>query len=112
MKTLKSYVADVTRPESLEEAFVGVDCVIHAAAKTGFSQFPPAKEMEEVNVSGTRNVIHQCIKANVGRLVFTSTAHVAVHRTKPLVLAAEHTTEYNPSLQILTFKDTFLTVQL
>ena len=86
-------MADITKPETMEEAFVGVDCVIHCAAKTGFSQFPPLKDMEDVNVSGTRNVIHQCIKANVSRLVFTSTSHVAVHRIKPLVLATEYTAE-------------------
>lgn len=45
-------MADITKPETLEKAFHGVDCVIHAAAKTGFSSFPPKKEMENVNISG------------------------------------------------------------
>ena len=34
------------------DIFNGVHCVIHAAAETGFSHFPPAKLLEEVNVNG------------------------------------------------------------
>lgn len=51
-KVLKSFVGDITKPETLAEAFEGVDCVIHTAAKTGFSKFAPVKELEEVNVNG------------------------------------------------------------
>ena len=49
---LKSYTGDVRMPESLAEPFNGVDCVIHAAALTGFATFPPVKDMEDVNVGG------------------------------------------------------------
>ena len=51
-KVLKSYIGDLRMPETLAEAFNGVDCVIHAAALTGFAKFPPVKDMEDVNVGG------------------------------------------------------------
>lgn len=61
VKPVISYVADITKPETLfPEMFEGVDCVFHVAAKTGFSHFPPVKELEEVNVNGmTRVPIHK-----------------------------------------------------
>ena len=52
-KILKSFVADITKPETMSlDIFNGVNCVIHAAAQTGFSHFPSAEIMEEVNVNG------------------------------------------------------------
>lgn len=52
-KILKSFVADITKPETMGfEIFDGVDCVIHAAAETGFSHFSRSKKLEEVNVNG------------------------------------------------------------
>lgn len=121
VKPVKSYVADVTKPETLiPDIFEGVDCVFHVAAKTGFSHFPPVKELEEVNVNGdtdslhetscstsnrsviysyetgTRHVIHKCIAANVPRLVFTSTSHVVVPKRDPLILATESNTPAPP----------------
>lgn len=51
-------MADITKPETMSlDIFNGVDCVIHAAAETGFSHFPPAEVMEEVNVNGICMVI-------------------------------------------------------
>ena len=38
------------------DIFNGVHCVIHAAAETGFSHFPPAKLLEEVNVNGGKKI--------------------------------------------------------
>lgn len=38
------------------EIFDGVNCVIHAAAETGFSHFSCAKKLEEVNVNGKHNI--------------------------------------------------------
>ncbi len=46
-------MADITKPETMSlDIFNGVNCVIHAAAETGFSHFPSAQTMEEVNVNG------------------------------------------------------------
>ena len=47
-------------------------------------------------ISGVRNVIHQCISANVSRLVMTSSAFVTIPKMDPLILAAEHTTPVPP----------------
>ena len=56
-KVLKSFVADITKPETMHiDIFNGVHCVIHAAAETGFSHFPPAKLLEEVNVNGGKKI--------------------------------------------------------
>uniref|UniRef100_A0A0P5RFW1 3 beta-hydroxysteroid dehydrogenase type n=1 Tax=Daphnia magna TaxID=35525 RepID=A0A0P5RFW1_9CRUS len=96
-KVVKSFVADISKPETMgNEIFDGVNCVIHTAAETGFSHFPSAKIMEEVNVNGTRHVIHKCITANVGCLIFTSTTHVVIPKKDPLFLATEHLAKAPP----------------
>lgn len=41
-------------------------------------------------------MIHQCIAANVRRLIFTSTANVVVPSKEPLFLAAEHSAKAPP----------------
>jgi len=58
--------------EALAAAFRGCDAVIHAAAL--YSYDAPAATIMQVNVEGTRNVVHACRSAGVGRLVYTSTA--------------------------------------
>lgn len=51
-KTVKSYVGDITKPETIEEAFIGVDCVFHCAAFINFQYPPLLDELERVNVDG------------------------------------------------------------
>ncbi|MDW8331216.1 MAG: SDR family NAD(P)-dependent oxidoreductase [Cyclobacteriaceae bacterium] len=63
--------ADVTDPVSLHEAFTGVDGVIHAAALVSFNP-RQRKELFQINVTGTRNVVNACINLGIKRLVYIS----------------------------------------
>ena len=62
---------DVTDPLALQEAMRGADAVVHAAAVVSFHP-GQEKEMEAINVGGTRNVVNACLKLGVGRMVHMS----------------------------------------
>jgi dihydroflavonol-4-reductase len=64
--------AELLDRAGLERAFSGCEAVVHAAALYSYDADPLA--VERVNVEGTRNVLEACVRAGVGRLVFTSTA--------------------------------------
>ena len=64
--------ADVLDPEALAGAMAGCEAVVHVAAL--YSYDAPVRELEAVNVEGTRNVIEACRATGVRRLVHTSTA--------------------------------------
>ncbi len=70
---------DVLDVISLEDAMEGVDAVIHAAAVVSFVK-KGRKEMYQVNVDGTANVVNIAIEKNIGRLVHISSV-AAVGRT-------------------------------
>lgn len=72
------YRGDISRPETLEAVFSDAECnevvVIHAAGIiTIDSKVTP--RLYEVNVNGTRNVIDQCLRHHVKRLVYVSSVH-------------------------------------
>jgi len=69
---VRSEWADVRDPAALLRAVEGSDAVVHVAALYSYSA--PARELEEVNVGGTENVIAACRAAGVRRLVYTSSA--------------------------------------
>jgi dihydroflavonol-4-reductase len=56
----------------LERAVAGCDAVFHVAALYSFNA--PGRELERVNVEGTRNVVEACAAQGVRRLVHTSSA--------------------------------------
>jgi 3beta-hydroxy-Delta5-steroid dehydrogenase / steroid Delta-isomerase len=49
-------VGDICDPASIEQAFIGVDCVFHCAAYINFQYPPNFDELERVNVTG--NLLH------------------------------------------------------
>lgn len=56
-KDLISFVGDICKPETIEKAFIGVDCVFHCAAYISI-QFPPNfDELERVNVIGRSTLV-------------------------------------------------------
>jgi len=65
---------DVTRPETLRQAFRGADIVFHLAGVVSISSIQAAA-VRAVNVKGTHNVLAACLEAGVGRLVYTSSVH-------------------------------------
>ena len=66
--------ADVRDPESLNQAFQNAHAVIHNAAVVAIDE-DSAGLADEVNLTGTRNVIQACIDNGVYRLVHISSIH-------------------------------------
>jgi dihydroflavonol-4-reductase len=84
--------ADIRDPYSLQKAFSGVDVVYHLAALISIA-VDDWREIEAVNVTGTRNVVEACFKCGVKRLIHFSSIHAidqtpmekAVDEKRPLV---------------------------
>ncbi|KAI8914097.1 3-beta hydroxysteroid dehydrogenase/isomerase, partial [Entophlyctis helioformis] len=66
-------VGDITKPDDVLKACTGKTVVIHTASPP---HGLPTEVYFKVNVEGTKNVIHACTVAGVGKLVFTSSASV------------------------------------
>lgn len=72
------YKGDITKIESLEEIFSGLECneviVIHAAGIISIgNEVTPL--LYNVNVKGTKNIIEQCMRHHIKRLVYVSSVH-------------------------------------
>jgi 2-alkyl-3-oxoalkanoate reductase len=70
-------LGDITRPASIGVATLGMDAVIHLAAKV--SVVGAWDDFERTNVEGTRNVLEAARRAGVQRFVHVSTPSVAHH---------------------------------
>jgi nucleoside-diphosphate-sugar epimerase len=69
--------ADICDYEVIEEAFKGVDYVIHEAALRSVPKsFKDPASYNRVNIQGTLNVLFACVKNNVKRLVFASSSSI------------------------------------
>jgi len=87
---------DLLEPESLKRAFQGAEVVYHLAASISLSG--SWRQMEKVNVIGTRNVVAACKACGVRRLVHCSSIHAFVQtpldspldETRPLASARHH----------------------
>lgn len=66
--------ADVRDPESLNQAFQSAHAVVHTAEIVTIDADPEGLA-DEVNLTGTRNVIQACIGNGVHRLVHLSSVH-------------------------------------
>ena len=70
---------DIADRQTVQRACAGVDLVFHVAAK------PPPwgkyRDYYKTNVSGTQNVIDECIRSKIARLVYTSTPSVVFDGT-------------------------------
>jgi dihydroflavonol-4-reductase len=84
--------ADIGDTDSLCRAFEGAQVVYHLAATISLLKHD-WKQIEEVNVIGTRNVVEACLHCGVKRLVHFSSIHammqtplnVTIDETRPLV---------------------------
>lgn len=63
--------ADVLDPVQLEDALTGVTSVVHSAAVVSFHPRKAAYVMD-INVQGTRNLIHECQAKGIKRFVHIS----------------------------------------
>lgn len=70
---LETRVGELNDRQTLTNAMHGCDAVIHTAGNTSCYEkdYP---QLHEVNVEGTRNVVDAALRADVGRLVYTSTS--------------------------------------
>ncbi len=66
---------DVTRPESLDAAFMDADCVVHAAGMLGQAGVPE-KAYFDLHERGTDNVLAAAANAGVQRLLYVSSPGV------------------------------------
>ncbi|WP_412068352.1 NAD-dependent epimerase/dehydratase family protein [Rubrivirga sp. IMCC43871] len=64
-------VGDVTDPESVAEAMVGVEVVYHVAAAVAFGT-SARERLRRVNIEGTAHVVDAALATGVERLVHTS----------------------------------------
>ena len=72
---------DILDVNSIKNAFHEVDIVFHLAARISVIK-RDRKQVEEMNISGVRNVIDSCLSAGVKRLVHVSSFHA--HKQEPL----------------------------
>ncbi|MFH2102795.1 MAG: NAD-dependent epimerase/dehydratase family protein [Chloroflexota bacterium] len=100
---LETISADLTDPNSLQQAFQGAEVVYHLASSISI-RMDDWDELERINVSGTRNVVQACQRCGVRRLVHFSSIHAYRHdpfdrsldETRPL-LTGSHAPPYERS---------------
>ena len=69
---IEIYYGDVGNRKSIEPAFNGVDCVVHAAAGTSGDK----KDCDMATVEGTKNVLLLCAENNIKKLIYISSCSV------------------------------------
>jgi dihydroflavonol-4-reductase len=88
MAQIEWHEGDVLDYQSLEEALVGKDLVIHAAGMVSFSG-RDRKKLFQVNVQGTTNLTHAMLDAEVKKLIHISSISV-FSRTKETIAIDEN----------------------
>ena len=66
--------ADLTDPDSLQQAFAGAKTVYHLASSISI-RMDNWVDLEQVNVTGTRNVVEACLRCGVEKLVYFGSIH-------------------------------------
>lgn len=80
--------ADIMDPPALATAFEGATAVIHAAALVSFNP-RRRKEIMDVNVSGTQNVVNVCLQSEIKNLIHISSV-AALGRKSGEVVTEDH----------------------
>ena len=91
-------IGDVCEEDSLGQFFSEADnntCVIHCAGIISVATRSGSK-LYQVNVGGTRNVVRQCIKRRIGKLVYVSSVHAIPEKSKKCVITEN--CEFSPGL--------------
>lgn len=65
---------NILDPDSLRRAFQGVEAVFHFAGSISLAM-DSWREMQAINVAGTRHVVEACLACQVPRLVYCSSIH-------------------------------------
>ncbi|KAI5062223.1 hypothetical protein GOP47_0022762 [Adiantum capillus-veneris] len=76
-KRVVCITGDIKRKEETDKALCGANCVFHLASY-GISgkEMLRARKIDEVNLTGTCNILDSCVKYGVERLVFASSYNV------------------------------------
>ncbi len=96
LQNLEWYTADILEPGDLEEAFHGIDEVIHSAAIVSF-QSKDRNLMIQVNKDGTANMVNLALAAGVKKFAYISSI-AAIGRNADNSLIDEQTKWENSSL--------------
>ena len=76
-KEVRFVNADILDYQKFQKSCIGFDMVIHLAAKSDVAQSVIHPEItNEVNVTGTENILKCCIENKIKKLIFTSSAAV------------------------------------
>lgn len=76
---IKCLQGDICEIDSLQAATEGMETVFHSAAVAGI--WGKWKHYHTINTIGTRNVVDTCVKADVEKLIFTSSPSVVYNGT-------------------------------
>lgn len=90
-------VGDVNDPQSLLEAFSGIDTIIHTAALVSF-QPEDHDDMLKINGEGSANVVNMALEAGVRRLIHLSSVAALNRRDGgPVVTLADRWPDSRPN---------------
>lgn len=80
------FQCDIRDADSMKKAFVGIDGVIHLAAYGSVVEsVENPEENFQINVQGTFNVLNECRKSGVKKVVFSSTGGALIGNALPPV---------------------------
>lgn len=97
-KEVHTVIGDVCVESSLTDFFADADsrtCVIHCAGIVSVASRPGSK-LYQVNVGGTWRILRQCMKHNVGKMVYVSSVHAIPERPKGCIITED--CEFSPGL--------------
>lgn len=99
-----SYIqGDVVSSQTVNQAVEGCDYIFHLAGLISSSR-KDKKLMEEINVTGTQNIIEACVKFSIKRLIYVSSVVAVGASSHPEVL--NEGSVYEESLNQLSYFDT------
>ena len=75
---VRQFQGNILDSDRLIRSMQGYDTVFHVAAKAGI--WGPRHEFEQINITGTRNVLGACFANGIKSLVYTSTPSVVFNR--------------------------------
>ena len=92
-KRVQFVKGDILDYDTLVKSSKGFDLIIHLAAETDVTESVlHPKKVEDVNVNGTINILKSCIKNNIKKIIFASSA--AVYGDSKIAVTED--TETNP----------------
>lgn len=76
-KQVRIYAGSILDVNNISDAINGCGYVIHLAAKMGVDRTEKKKlETLNINILGTRNILEECIKHNIKKILFSSSSEV------------------------------------